>query len=63
MELGAGASEFIDQFKPRATKKISAKQLLLDDGNYSTTQDHYFGYLNRRNAELKEESEKQLIMK
>jgi len=28
-------------------KKQSAKALLLDDNDYSTTQDHYFSYLNK----------------
>lgn len=52
MEIGSGAGEFLSQFKPRATERISAKRLLIDDNDYSTTQDHYFGYINRRQEEL-----------
>ena len=36
MEVGAGAVTFASQFKPRATSRVSAKQLLIDDGDYST---------------------------
>lgn len=35
-ELGAGAGRFANQIRPRANKRVSAKELLLDDGDYST---------------------------
>ena len=35
-ELGTGTRDFIYQFRPLAMKKTSAKQLLLDDHDYST---------------------------
>ena len=52
MEIGSGAGAFLSQFKPRATERVRAKTLLIDDSDYSTPQDHYFGYLNRRQEEL-----------
>ena len=47
-DLGAGTSSFIAQFKPLAYQKISAKQLLIDDNDYSTPNDHLFAYLNKK---------------
>ena len=29
-------------------KKQNAKSLMIDDGDYSTPQDHYFGFINKR---------------
>lgn len=52
MELGAGAGKFASQFRPRATARVSAKQLLLDDEDYSTKEDHYFNYINQRQGQL-----------
>ena len=46
-DVSSGASSFAQQFKPLAMKKQSAKQLLIDDNDYSTPQDHYFSYLNK----------------
>ena len=63
MDLGSGATSFMSQLKPRATQRISAKNLLMDDGNYSTTQDHYFGYLTRRQGDLKTTNELGLLQK
>ena len=28
--------------------KQNAKSLMIDDGDYSTPQDHYFGFINKR---------------
>ena len=39
-----------------ATNRVSAKKLLLDDGDYSTTQDHYFSYINRRQGAVVDKS-------
>ena len=66
MDLGSGAGRFAAQFKPRATTRVSAKELLLDDGDYSTRQDHYFNYINRRlsepqTKELQKEQEKKVL--
>lgn len=36
MDVGLGAGRFMAQFKPNATTRVSAKQLMLDDGDYST---------------------------
>jgi len=42
------------QFKPHAMTHVSAKKLLIDDSDYSTPQDHYFGYINRRQGYTEE---------
>jgi len=36
VEVGVGAKTFVGQFKPMATNRVSAKKLLMDDGDYST---------------------------
>ena len=50
-EIGVGTKTFIKQFKPLAMDKRNAKALMIDDGDYSTPQDHYFGYINKRIGE------------
>jgi hypothetical protein len=48
VELGAGTRNFVYQFKPLAMTRNNAKNLLIDDHDYSTPQDHYFSYINKR---------------
>ena len=57
-EIGVGTKTFIKQFKPLAMDKRNAKALMIDDGDYSTPQDHYFGYINKRIGESQTEREK-----
>lgn len=38
--------------------KRNAKALMIDDGDYSTPQDHYFGYINKRVGESQNQREK-----
>lgn len=38
--------------------KQNAKSLMIDDGDFSTPQDHYFGFINRR-LTMSEEERKQ----
>ena len=46
-----GTKTMVGQLQPIILSKVSAKQLLLDDSDYSTPQDHYFSYINRRQTE------------
>jgi len=46
MGLGQGATVFVSQFKPNATSRVSAKQLMIDDNDYSRPSDHLFSYIN-----------------
>lgn len=39
---------FASQFKPHALGKTNVKALLMSDNDYATPQDHYFGYINKR---------------
>lgn len=48
-DLSSGTSTLLRQFRPMAYEKVSAKKLLIDDHDYSTPQDHYFAYVNKRN--------------
>ncbi len=46
--VGQGAANFASQFKPHALGPTNVKALLMNDNDYSTPQDHYFGYINKR---------------
>lgn len=48
--VSAGAATFAQQFKPHALGPTNVKSLLLKDEDYATPEDHYFGYINRRNT-------------
>lgn len=66
IDIGTGVGRFANQMKPRATQRVSAKELLLDDGDYSTRQDHYFNYINQRlsqdlSPEVQHEAENEVI--
>jgi len=50
-EVGQGAGTFVSQFKPNAMNRVSAKHLLIDDKDYSSTQDHYFSYINKNKVD------------
>lgn len=56
VDVGVGAKNFLLQFKPMATDRVSAKKLLLDDGDYSTAQDHYFSFINNRTGAVVDKS-------
>jgi hypothetical protein len=47
-EISAGTATFVSQFKPHALGPSNAKSLLVNDQDYATPQDHYFGFLNKR---------------
>lgn len=65
VELGAGTANFVSQFKPHALGRQTAKALILSDNEYSTPDDHYFGFINKRQGvTTAEEKENELkIMK
>ena len=48
MHVGSGAAKFASQFKPQALGPTNVKSLLLKDEDYSTPDDQYFGYINKR---------------
>ena len=50
MTVSTGAATFASQFKPHALGPTNVKSLLLKDEDYGTTEDHYFGYINKRNS-------------
>lgn len=55
-DVGVGTKNFLMQFKPMATTRVSAKKLLMDDGDYSTAQDHYFSFINNRSGAVVDKS-------
>ena len=50
-ELSSGTANFVSQFKPLAVGPHNARALILEEQEYSTPSDHYFGYINRRQAQ------------
>jgi hypothetical protein len=50
MSVSTGAATFASQFKPHALGPTNVKSLLLKDEDYATPDDHYFGYINKRNT-------------
>ena len=61
MQVGSGAAKFASQFKPHALGPTNAKSLLLKDEDYSTPDDQYFGYINKRHSvPLESEMKKEL---
>ena len=51
-ELAKGTKSFIGEMSPHALMPSNAKDLMLKDAEYSTPQDHYFGYTQRDRALL-----------
>lgn len=49
----------VRQFRPLAYQGANAKELLIDDHDYSTPQDHYFAYINKRNTGYTFDDDKQ----
>ena len=52
--LASGTTNFIKEMRPHALVPTNAKELILKDADYSTPQDHYFGYLQRTKEKFKE---------
>lgn len=50
--LSSGAGNFMKDLKPHGLAPANAKELILKDADYSTPQDHYFGYVNRNKGAL-----------
>lgn len=48
INVGSGTANFVSQFKPHELGRTNVKALLLNDEDYSTPHDHYFGYINKR---------------
>ena len=53
--LGDGTQSFIKDMKPHALTPANAKELILKDADYSTPQDHYFGYVQRTKSQMADE--------
>jgi len=53
--MASGTRNFISEIRPRALIPTNAKELILKDADYSTPQDHYFGYVHRNKDRLKDE--------
>ena len=47
LQIGSGTANFASQFKPHALGRTNVKALLINDEDYNTPQDHYFGYINK----------------
>lgn len=48
LAVASGTGAFVSQFKPHALGRSGAKSLILGDGDYATPNDHYFGYISKR---------------
>ena len=48
----SGTSSFVNDMRPHAILPASAKELMMKDVDYSTPQDHYFAYTQRRRNQL-----------
>lgn len=62
LKIGSGTANFVSQFKPHDLGRSNVKALLLNDQDYATPQEHYFGYINRvqgmnKESEIKREQE------
>mmetsp|Transcript_41628 Transcript_41628/g.54833 ORF Transcript_41628/g.54833 Transcript_41628/m.54833 type:complete len:114 (+) Transcript_41628:132-473(+) len=51
-EVASGTKSFIEEIRPHALVPSNAKELMLKDAEYSTPQDHYFGYTQKSRAAL-----------
>lgn len=47
-ELSSGTANFVSQFKPHALGRQNARALIVNDKEYATPNDHYFGYINKK---------------
>lgn len=61
LELGSGTANFVSQFKPRSLGMHNARALLVDETQHTTPNDHYFGYINRRQGQSQEASKQDEI--
>lgn len=59
--LGQGSRNFAAQFKPQAMGPTNVKALLMNDNDYSTPQDHYFGYINTRKGVDDKKREREVL--
>ena len=57
-DVKAGAKNLAMQFRPLGMKPVKAKDLLIDDHDYSSPADHYFSYVNKRNTGYTYDDEK-----
>lgn len=56
-----GSTSYLQNtMSPLYSKRSSAKDLLLKDADYSTPQDHYFGYVNRQSTLSQDEVQREL---
>jgi hypothetical protein len=58
ISVGKGTANFVSQFKPHELGHNNVKALLLKDEDFATPQDHYFGYINRRQGETAQDDQK-----
>lgn len=50
--VAQGTRSFMRELTPHGLAPANAKELILKDADYSTPQDHYFGYVNRNKGAL-----------
>lgn len=61
--VAQGTIKFFDKIKPQALIPGNAKELMLKDADYSTPQDHYFAYIQRRRSQgFNEQKEAEQVM-
>lgn len=58
-EAGKDGLDFAKQFQPHTLAYMNAKQLMFEDKDYSTPQDHYFGYIGKKKRQNIDEEEKE----
>jgi len=63
-QISEGTGDFISQFRPRAMGMgADANQLMVDDKNYSSANDHYFGYMQTRGTDAEDKERQRMILK
>jgi hypothetical protein len=60
--IKSGAISIYEQFKPMAVMGDNPKELLLEDKNYSSPGDDYFGYLARRRLLESDDQREKIVL-
>ena len=61
-DIGTGTGEFLASFKPKAVGLGGdARLLMVNDGNYSTANDHYFSYMQQRTGQDEVQRQREIL--
>ncbi|TNV87036.1 hypothetical protein FGO68_gene5713 [Halteria grandinella] len=61
LAVASGTGAFVSQFKPHALGRSGAKELVLNDQDYATPNDHYFGYIHKRQTVTAQNEQQQQV--